>query len=186
MPSGAVYPPCTCKIRRPPRDPRCNAACAVHGSWPSSIHALNARTAAGCSSSATPFPPSVAPRSRPDFAHPPHCPACGGSAPLVLPGARDAAVTWPEGNTPLIARKKVAEWAGVPGAAAQARGDEPHGLLQGPRDDRRRHSGGARGCNGGRMRVHRQHRAPRWRRTRRSREFPRSCSCRWARSHSAS
>src|SRR4051794_13390942 len=33
---------------------------------------------------------------------------------LVLPGAVDAAVSWPEGNTPLIARAAISKWAGVP------------------------------------------------------------------------
>jgi len=50
--------------------------------------------------------------------------------PLVLPGGVDAAVTWPEGNTPLIARKKVADWVGVPALQLKHEGMNPTGSFK--------------------------------------------------------
>jgi threonine synthase len=50
--------------------------------------------------------------------------------PLVLPGGMDAVVSWPEGNTPLIARKKVAEWAGVPALQLKHEGMNPTGSFK--------------------------------------------------------
>ncbi len=51
-------------------------------------------------------------------------------APLVLPNGAAAAVSWPEGNTPLIARKKVAEWAGVPALQIKHEGMNPTGSFK--------------------------------------------------------
>jgi threonine synthase len=51
-------------------------------------------------------------------------------APLILPGGADTAVTWPEGNTPLIARKKVAEWVGLPGLQLKHEGMNPTGSFK--------------------------------------------------------
>jgi threonine synthase len=51
-------------------------------------------------------------------------------APLVLPSGVDAAVTWPEGNTPLIARKKVAEWVGLPALQLKHEGMNPTGSFK--------------------------------------------------------
>src|SRR3569623_97822 len=49
---------------------------------------------------------------------------------LVLPSAADAPITWPEGNTPLIARRKIAEWAGVPGLQLKHEGMNPTGSFK--------------------------------------------------------
>ena len=50
--------------------------------------------------------------------------------PMVLPGGADAAVTWPEGNTPLIARRKVADWVGVPALQLKHEGMNPTGSFK--------------------------------------------------------
>jgi threonine synthase len=50
--------------------------------------------------------------------------------PVVLPGAVDEAVTWPEGNTPLIARQKIADWAGVPALQLKHEGMNPTGSFK--------------------------------------------------------
>ena len=51
-------------------------------------------------------------------------------APLVMPSGADAAVTWPEGNTPLIARRKVADWVGVPALQLKHEGMNPTGSFK--------------------------------------------------------
>ncbi len=51
-------------------------------------------------------------------------------APVVLPSAVDAAVTWPEGNTPLIARRSVAAWAGVAALQLKHEGLNPTGSFK--------------------------------------------------------
>ena len=48
----------------------------------------------------------------------------------MLPSGADAAVSWPEGNTPLIARKKVADWAGVPALQLKHEGMNPTGSFK--------------------------------------------------------
>jgi threonine synthase len=50
--------------------------------------------------------------------------------PLVLPNGADAAVSWPEGNTPLIARKAIAAWAGVPALQLKHEGMNPTGSFK--------------------------------------------------------
>ncbi len=50
--------------------------------------------------------------------------------PVVLPGAVDVAVSWPEGNTPLIARRKIADWAGVPELLIKHEGMNPTGSFK--------------------------------------------------------
>lgn len=51
-------------------------------------------------------------------------------APLVLPSAASAPVTWPEGNTPLIARRPVAEWAGADALQLKHEGLNPTGSFK--------------------------------------------------------
>jgi threonine synthase len=51
-------------------------------------------------------------------------------AALVLPGAAESPVTWPEGNTPLIARRRIAEWAGVPALQLKHEGMNPTGSFK--------------------------------------------------------
>ena len=50
--------------------------------------------------------------------------------PVVLPGAVDHAITWPEGNTPLIARRRIAEWAGAPLLQVKHEGMNPTGSFK--------------------------------------------------------
>ncbi len=49
---------------------------------------------------------------------------------LVLPGAEDAIVSIPEGNTPLIASRTVAEYAGVPSLRLKHEGMNPTGSFK--------------------------------------------------------
>jgi threonine synthase len=51
-------------------------------------------------------------------------------APIVLPGGAGAAITWPEGNTPLIARTAIAKWAGVPALQLKHEGMNPTGSFK--------------------------------------------------------
>jgi threonine synthase len=51
-------------------------------------------------------------------------------APVVLPSVADATVSWPEGNTPLIARRQVAAWAGVPALQLKHEGLNPTGSFK--------------------------------------------------------
>jgi len=51
-------------------------------------------------------------------------------APLVLPSAASAPVTWPEGNTPLIARRPVAAWAGADALQLKHEGLNPTGSFK--------------------------------------------------------
>ena len=51
-------------------------------------------------------------------------------APLVLPSAASAPVTWPEGNTALIARRPVSEWAGVEALQLKHEGLNPTGSFK--------------------------------------------------------
>ena len=50
--------------------------------------------------------------------------------PLVLPGVADTPLTWPEGNTPLIARSRIADWAGVPALQLKHEGMNPTGSFK--------------------------------------------------------
>ena len=50
--------------------------------------------------------------------------------PVVLPGGGSAAITWPEGNTPLIARMAIARWAGVPALQLKHEGMNPTGSFK--------------------------------------------------------
>ncbi len=49
---------------------------------------------------------------------------------LVMPSVGDHAVTHPEGNTPLIARTRIAEWAGLPGLRVKHEGHNPTGSFK--------------------------------------------------------
>ncbi|HET9985849.1 MAG TPA: threonine synthase [Longimicrobiales bacterium] len=49
---------------------------------------------------------------------------------LVLPAAGDAAVSWPEGNTPLLDRPAVQAWAGLPGLLLKHEGMNPTGSFK--------------------------------------------------------
>jgi threonine synthase len=49
---------------------------------------------------------------------------------LVLPGAGDSAVSHPEGNTPLLARARIADWAGVAGLRLKHEGHNPTGSFK--------------------------------------------------------
>ena len=49
---------------------------------------------------------------------------------IVLPGGGGAAITWPEGNTPLISREAVARWAGVPALRLKHEGMNPTGSFK--------------------------------------------------------
>lgn len=51
-------------------------------------------------------------------------------APIVLPGAVATAISWPEGNTPLIARRGIANWAGVPALQLKHEGMNPTGSFK--------------------------------------------------------
>ena len=50
--------------------------------------------------------------------------------PIVLPGGGGAAITWPEGNTPLVARTAIAKWAGVPALQLKHEGMNPTGSFK--------------------------------------------------------
>ena len=50
--------------------------------------------------------------------------------PIVLPGGSGAAITWPEGNTPLIARAAIANWAGVSALQLKHEGMNPTGSFK--------------------------------------------------------
>lgn len=49
---------------------------------------------------------------------------------LVMPSVGDHAVTHPEGNTPLIARTRIAEWAGLPNLRIKHEGHNPTGSFK--------------------------------------------------------
>ncbi len=49
---------------------------------------------------------------------------------IVLPTAADATLTYPEGNTPLLARRAVAEWVGAPGLLLKHEGHNPTGSFK--------------------------------------------------------
>src|SRR5207245_53974 len=49
---------------------------------------------------------------------------------IVLPTAADAILTYPEGNTPLLARRAVAEWVGAPGLLLKHEGHNPTGSFK--------------------------------------------------------
>src|SRR3989449_9673892 len=49
---------------------------------------------------------------------------------LVLPEADDSLVSYPEGNTPLLARPAVAGWAGVPELLLKHEGHNPTGSFK--------------------------------------------------------
>lgn len=49
---------------------------------------------------------------------------------LVMPSVGDHAVTHPEGNTPLIARPRIAEWAGLPQLRVKHEGHNPTGSFK--------------------------------------------------------
>ena len=50
---------------------------------------------------------------------------------LVLPSVSDAdIVSHPEGNTPLVARKQIATWAGVPSLLIKHEGHNPTGSFK--------------------------------------------------------
>ncbi|MEO8139442.1 MAG: threonine synthase [Gemmatimonadota bacterium] len=49
---------------------------------------------------------------------------------LVMPSVGDHAVTHPEGNTPLIARTRIAEWAGLPQLRVKHEGHNPTGSFK--------------------------------------------------------
>jgi threonine synthase len=49
---------------------------------------------------------------------------------LVMPSVGDHAVTHPEGNTPLIARTRIAEWAGLPNLRVKHEGHNPTGSFK--------------------------------------------------------
>ncbi|MBX6365507.1 MAG: threonine synthase [Gemmatimonadetes bacterium] len=49
---------------------------------------------------------------------------------LVLPGAGDDVVSWPEGNTPLLDRPAVQAWAGLPGLLLKHEGMNPTGSFK--------------------------------------------------------
>ncbi len=49
---------------------------------------------------------------------------------IVLPGGGGAAITWPEGNTPLISRTAIAKWAGVPALQLKHEGMNPTGSFK--------------------------------------------------------
>ena len=49
---------------------------------------------------------------------------------LVMPSVGDHAVTHPEGNTPLIARSRIAEWAGLPQLRVKHEGHNPTGSFK--------------------------------------------------------
>ena len=76
---------------------------------------------------------------------------------LVLPSVGDQAVTHPEGNTPLLRARRIADWAGLPEPSAEARRPQPDRFVQGPGHDGGRHPGQAHRCHGRRLRLDRQH-----------------------------
>jgi threonine synthase len=47
-----------------------------------------------------------------------------------MPSGVDAPITWPEGNTPLIGRRSLAEWAGVPALQLKHEGMNPTGSFK--------------------------------------------------------
>jgi threonine synthase len=49
---------------------------------------------------------------------------------LVLPGAADSVVSYPEGNTPLLARESLSIWAGVPALTLKHEGQNPTGSFK--------------------------------------------------------
>jgi threonine synthase len=49
---------------------------------------------------------------------------------LVMPTVGDQAITHPEGNTPLLARPKIAEWAGLPRLRIKHEGHNPTGSFK--------------------------------------------------------
>ena len=49
---------------------------------------------------------------------------------LVLPGAADSVVSYPEGNTPLLARESLAVWTGVPALTLKHEGQNPTGSFK--------------------------------------------------------
>ena len=69
----------------------------------------------------------------------------------------DPVVSLQEGSTPLVPRR-TAERPGRGRGLAEVGGDQPHRLVQGPRDDVRGERGGALGRRDGHLRLDRQHR----------------------------
>jgi threonine synthase len=49
---------------------------------------------------------------------------------LVMPATDDSIVTYPEGNTPLLAREKLARWSGLPGLLIKHEGLNPSGSFK--------------------------------------------------------